>query len=763
MKRRRLLASAALGGALVVGWGFLPPRSRLGGRETMGNAGEAIGLNGWIRVAPDGSVQLAMPKAEMGQGVHTALAMLVAEELELPLERVQPVDAGADTLYGNVPASVESLLFFEPVDSEPGHETRLVRGTRWLLAKVVRELGVVVTGGSSSVADLWPVLPLAAATARAQLLGAASLRWKLPMAELQLADGVISHPSGPKAHFGELARAAAATPAAEVRIKPRDEWKRIGRPVPRTDLPAKVNGSAVFGIDVRQPGQLFAVVRMSPALHGAPGTAAVDAVLQRPGVLRVVRVPPLAGAPAALAVVGRSTWHAMEGARALEVDWLPAPGRAPDSKDIAKALAEAARAARDEGEGFAFRRRGDAASVRGARRLEAAYRAPYLAHATMEPMNCTARIAADRAEVWVPTQNAEAAHAALAESSGLPLAQCAVHRLDLGGGFGRRGGQQDYVRQAVAIARQFPGTPVQLIWSREEDQAQDTYRPISKARLSAGLDAAGNLTALHVRVSGQSINAFVAPMNVADGKDRRQLQGFWAEPGDAQLGYSVPNLRVEYAMRNTHVPVGPWRGVNTNQNGVYMECFIDEVARAANVDALEFRRRLMGKHPKHLAVLNAAATKAGWGTPLPPGLHRGIAQFMGYGSYSAAVAEVSVSRDGELKVHRMVLALDCGHAVNPEQIAAQVEGSVAYGLSAALYGEISIDKGRAVELNFDRYPILKLAAMPRVETVIVPSGDFWGGVGEPTICVVTPSVLNAIHAATGKPVRSLPLRHLKLV
>ncbi len=266
-----------------------------------------------------------------------------------------------------------------------------------------------------------------------------------------------------------------------------------------------------------------------------------------------------------------------------------------------------------------------------------------------------------------------------------------------------------------------------------------------------------------MRVSGQSINAFVAPMNVADGKDRRQLQGFWAEPGDAQLGYSVPNLRVEYAMRNTHVPVGPWRGVNTNQNGVYMECFIDEVARAANLDALEFRRRLMGQHPKHLAVLNAAAAKAGWGTPLPPGVHRGIAQFMGYGSYSAAVAEVSVSRDGELKVHRMVLALDCGHAVNPDQIAAQVEGSVAYGLSAALYGEISIDQGRAVELNFHNYPILRLAAMPKVETVVVPSYDFWGGVGEPTICVVTPSVLNAIHAATGKPVRSLPLRQVKLV
>ena len=282
-------------------------------------------------------------------------------------------------------------------------------------------------------------------------------------------------------------------------------------------------------------------------------------------------------------------------------------------------------------------------------------------------------------------------------------------------------------------------------------------------KLSAGLDASGALVGLQVRLSGQSINAYVSPQTVVDGKDKRQLQGWWEEPGDAQLGYSVPNLRVEYAMRNSHVPVGPWRGVNTNQNGVYMECFIDEVARAAKADSLEFRRRLMGKHPKHRAVLNAAAERAGWSTPLPPGVHRGIAQFMGYGSYSAAVAEVSVSPAGVLEVHRMVLALDCGHAVNPDQIAAQVEGSVAYGLSAALYGEISIERGRAVELNFHNYPVLRLAAMPKVETVIVPTYDFWGGVGEPTICVVTPCVLNAIHAATGKPVRSLPLRHSKLV
>jgi len=378
-------------------------------------------------------------------------------------------------------------------------------------------------------------------------------------------------------------------------------------------------------------------------------------------------------------------------------------------------------------------------------------------------MNATVKVSADKAEVWVPTQNLEASLAALSEASGLPLTKCEVHRHDLGGGFGRRGGTQDYVHQAVAIAREFPDTPVKLIWSREEDQAHDFYRPISQCKMSAGLDGQGNLVGLHVRASGQSINAWLNPAGIVGGADQRQLQGWYEAAGDAQLGYTVPNLLIEYVMRNTHVPVGPWRGVNTNQNGVYMECFIEECARAAGKDSLEFRRALMSMHPKHLAVLNAAAEKGDWGKPLPAGVHRGIAQFMGYGSYSAATAEVSLDAKGKVKVHRMVLALNCGHAVNPDQIAAQVEGSVAYGLSATFYGEMPVEKGRMTNLNFDSYEIMRLAEMPKVETVIVPTYDFWGGVGEPTICVVAPAVLNAIHAATGKPVRSLPLKNVKLV
>jgi isoquinoline 1-oxidoreductase subunit beta len=475
-----------------------------------------------------------------------------------------------------------------------------------------------------------------------------------------------------------------------------------------------------------------------------------------PGVRRVVKVN-----DGAVAVVADTWWRAKTALEALPIVWDEGANATQSSATIAERLKEGLTAE----DAFADTQIGDALKVIASAptRVEAVYSTPFLSHATMEPMNCTAKVTADKVEVWTATQSAEGSLAAACEEAGLPLANGEVHKLDLGGGFGRRGGTQDYTRQAVAIAKQFPGVPVKLIWSREEDQAHDFYRPISQCKLSAGLDESGRLLAMHIRVSGQSINAWLNPGAIKEGKDVRQLQGLWKAPGDAQFGYTVPNLQIEYAMRNTHVPVGPWRGVNTNQNGVYLECFMEEVARAAGRDSLEFRRELMAGHPKHLGVLNAAAEKAGWGKPLPAGVHRGIAQFMGYGSYSAAVAEVSVSPDGKLTIHRMVLALNCGHAVNPGQIAAQIEGSVVYGLSAALYGECTVQNGRMVELNFHTYPLLRLAEMPKVEAVIVPSGDFWGGVGEPTICVVTPAVLNAIFAATGKPVRSLPLKNVKLV
>src|SRR6266851_118571 len=553
------------------------------------------------------------------------------------------------------------------------------------------------------------------------------------------------------------AAAAKVTPPDPKSITLRDpkEWKIAGKAVKRLDTEDKLNGSKIYGIDVKLPGMLCAAIKACPVFGGKVKSYDEAKIKDRPGVRGVVKVN-----DSTLAVVADTWWHAKTALAALPIQWDEGAGASASSATIAEHLKEGLNAANSNG----GRQNGDALkAIEGAaKKVEAVYSTPFLAHATMEPMNATVKISADKAEAWVPTQNAEASLAALSEVSGLPLDKCEVNRPDLGGGFGRRGGTQDFVRQATAIAKNFPGTPVKLIWSREEDMAHDFYRPISQCKLTAGLDESGNLVGLHVRLSGQSINAFVNPSLPVGGPKERQLQGWYEAPGDAQLGYTVPNLAIEYAMRNTHVPVGPWRGVNTNQNGVYMECFIEEVARAAKKDSVEFRRGLLTQHPKHLAVLNATAEKAGWGTPLPAGVHRGVAQFMGYGSYSAAVAEVSVSPQGKLKVHRLVLGLNSGHVVNPDQVNAQIEGSVAYGLTAALYGECPVKDGRMTDLNFDSYQIMRLAEMPKVETVLVPSYDVWGGVGEPTICVVTPAVLNAIHAAIGRPVRSLPLKNVKL-
>jgi len=506
---------------------------------------------------------------------------------------------------------------------------------------------------------------------------------------------------------------------------------------------------------VKLPGMKCAAIKACPVFGGKLVSFDEAKIAGRPGAPRAVKVN-----DRTVAVVADTWWRAKTALDALPIVWDEGPNAAQTSATIDEHLKEGLSATA----AYAYRQEGDALkAIEGApKKVEAVYSTPFLAHATMEPMNCTAKVTADRAEVWVPTQNGEGALAAVSEESGLPLEKCEVYKHVLGGGFGRRGSTQDYVRQAVAIAKQFPGVPVKMIWSREEDMTHDFYRPISQCKMTAGLDESGKLLGVHVRLSGQSINAFNNSPAAKDGKDERQLQGWYDKPGDAQLGYAFPNLLMEYAMRNTHVPVGPWRGVNTNQNAVYMECFIDEVAKAAGADPVEFRRALMQKYPKHLAVLNAAAAKADWGKPIPAGVFRGVAQFMGYGSYSAAVAEVSVNGEGNVRVHRMVLALDCGHAVNPAQIAAQVEGSVVMGLSAAFFGACTVDKGRIVETNFDSYEMLRLVDMPKVETVVVPSMDFWGGVGEPTISVVTPAVLNAIFAATGKPVRTLPLKSQRI-
>ena len=721
-RRKFIVSSAAASGGLALGF-HLPFGINSAEAKSAASAGTEV--NAWVVVKPDNACVIRVARSEMGQGTITGLVQLVAEELECDWKKVQAI--------------------------------QVTPGQNFARKRVWGEMG---TGGSRGIRTSEDYVRRGGAVARLMLMQAAADQWKVPVGELTTADGVITHAASKRSTtYGKVAAAAAKLSppdAKSIKLKNPRDWKIAGKPMKRLDTANKLNGSKIYGADVKLPGMLNAAIKQCPVFGGRLVSYDEAKIAGMPGVKRAVKVN-----NAAVAVVADTWWHAKTALDAMPIVWDEAGNGERTSAMIAEHLKEGLTAPG----AYAFRNEGDAlkAIAGAAKKVDAVYSTPFLAHATMEPMNCTAKIStAGRAEVWVPTQNGEASLAALSEASGLPLDRCEVYKQDLGGGFGRRGGNQDFVRQAAAIAREFPDTPVKLLWSREEDMMHDFYRPISQCKLSAGLDAGGKLVGLHVRMSGQSINSFVNPASIADGKDDRQLQGYSDKPGDAQLGYAVPNLLIEYSMRNTHVPVGPWRGVNTNQNGVYMECFMEEVARAAGVDSLEFRRSLMSKFPKHLAVLNAVAEKGNWGAPLPAGVHRGIAQFMGYGSYSAAVAEVSVSAEGKVKVHRMVLALNCGHAVNPDQIAAQVEGSVAYGLSAAFYGECTVEKGRIAETNFHTYQILRLAEMPKVETVIVPTYDFWGGVGEPTICVVTPAVLNAIHAATGKPVRSLPLKNVKV-
>jgi isoquinoline 1-oxidoreductase beta subunit len=719
LSRRNFIVGSAAGG-LALGWNV---PFDIGSAQAQGAAAE---VNVWVAIKPDDTCVIRIARSEMGQGTLTGLAQLVAEELQCDWNKV--------TTEGVTPGR------------------NLANNRAW---------GEMGTGGSRGIRTSQDYVRRGGAAARMMLLQAAADEWKVPVSELSVSEGVIMHAASKRSiRYGKVAAAASKiTPPDLKAIKLRDpkEWTIAGRPLKRLDTTDKLDGSKIFAIDLKLPGMLNAAIKDCPVFGGKLVSYDASKIAGMPGVKKVVRVK-----DSAVAVVADTWWRAKSALEALPIVWDEGPNATQSSATIADKLSEGLTATATNGD----RHNGDAiqAIAAAATKVDAVYATPFLAHATMEMMNCTVKLSADKAEAWVPTQNLEASLAALSEASGVALSKCEIHRHDLGGGFGRRGGTQDYVHQAVEIAKQFPpDVPIKLIWSREEDQAHDFYRPISQCRLSAGLDADGNLIGLHVRISGQSINATLSPASIVNGRDMRQLQGLAAEPGDAQLGYGVPNLLIEYAMRNTHVPVGPWRGVNTNQNAVYIECFMDEVAKAAGKDPLEFRRALMKDFPKHLAVLNTAAEKGDWGRPLPAGVHRGIAQFMGYGSYSAAVAEVSVSPQGKLRVHRMVLAINCGHAVNPGQIEAQVQGSVAFGLTATLYGEMPIENGRMTHVNFDQYEIMRLAEMPKVETVIVPTFDFWGGVGEPTICVVAPAVLNAIFAATGKPVRSLPLKNVKLV
>jgi isoquinoline 1-oxidoreductase beta subunit len=712
LARRSFLGSvAAVGGGFALGWQI--PAGTASAQTAAPAGGEEVGI--WAVISPDDTTVIRIARSEMGQGTLTGLAQLVADELDCDWKHVR-------TEY--VPP-----------------EANLASKRAW---------GDMSTGGSRGIRGSVEYVRKGGAAARAMLIEAAAQRWSVPVAECNAAASVITHtPSGRSLRYGEVAAAAAklAVPG-EVKLKTPAQWTIIGKGVKRLDTVDKLSGRQVFAIDVQLPDMLNAAIAQCPVYGGTLRSFDAGKIKTMPGVRQVVAV-----GDNAVAVVADKWFQAKTALAALPIVWDEGKGARVDSTQIA-ALLKAGLEVNEAGLG---QRHGDvhAGLAGAAKKVEATYGTPFLAHATMEPMNCTAKFADGKVEIWVPSQNGDASLAAAAEAAGVKLGDVKVNKLHLGGGFGRRG-QQDYTRQAVLIAKQVPGRPVKLIWSREEDMQHDFYRPITQCRMVGGLDADGKVVALHAHLSGQSILAYLAPQRMENGVDRAMFQS-WTEE---EFGYrSIPHLLIEHAVRNTHVPVGFWRGVNTNQNAIYMECFIDELAHAAGKDPLEFRRSMLGASPKHLAVLNAAAEKAEWGKPLPKGVFRGVCQNYGYGSYTAAVAEVSVSPKGELKIHRIVAATDPGYVVNPNQVAAQVEGSFVYGLSAVLYGEITIENGRAVESNFDSYPVMRLAEMPKVETVIVPSGGFWGGVGEPTIAVAGPAVLNAIFAATGKRIRTLPLRH----
>jgi isoquinoline 1-oxidoreductase beta subunit len=647
----------------------------------------------------------------MGQGSFTALPMLVAEELECDWNKVKAE-------YASV-------------------------------AEHLRRNRVYVsfaTGGSRSIRGSHDFLRQAGATAREMLIAAAAQQWAVPAAECRAANSLITHPpSGRTIRFGAVAEAASRlTPPTAVALKPPAQWKLIGKPVKRFDTPDKVMGKPVFGADVRLPNMLYAAIRQCPVFGGTLKSYDESAIKGRKGVRQVVA---LSGA---VAVVAEGWWQAQQAVQALTVTW----DEGPNSKVSSASIMDFLRSGLTATDAAVARNTGDAraALARASRLLEAEYSVPFLAHATMEPMNCTAHVTADKVEVWVPTQNAEAALAAAADAAAVPPSKVEVHVTFLGGGFGRRGAVQDYTRQAVAIAKAV-GQPVNLLWSREEDIQHDFYRPVSLTKFTAGLDASGQLVALRARVAGHSIMASLFPQRVGAGADMHFLEGLHDMP------YAIPNLLVDYAMRNTHVPVGFWRSVNHTQNAFFKECFLDEVADAAGQDPYQFRRRLLAGKPKELNVLDTAAQKAGWGQPLPAGVFRGIALHESYGSHCAEVAEVSVSGTGKVRVHRVVCALDSGYIVNPDTVQAQAESSIVYGLTAALYGEITIKDGRVEQGNFGDYEMLLIDDMPKVEAHLVPSGGFWGGVGEPFTPPLAPAVCNAIHAATGKRVRSLPLKN----
>ena len=677
-------------------------------------------VNAWVVVKPDDNIVIRIARSEMGQGTLTGLAQLVAEELDANWAKVS-------TEY-------------------PTPATNLARNRVW---------GNFGTGGSQGIRQSNDYVRKGGAAARMMLIQAAADEWKVPAAECRAASSVIAHtPSGRTVTYGKVAAAAGKlTPpdAATVTLKDPKDWKLAGKRLARLDTVEKTTGAQIYGMDLTLPGMLNASIKQSPVFGGKLKSFDAAAIASKPGVKKVVRV-----GDNAVAVIADTWWRAHTALQALPIEWDNGDHTKQSSAEFAKVM----RAALDAPEAAMGNQNGDmkTAMASAAKKIEAIYSYPHQNHACMETMNATARYTPQRCEVWAPTQNGEAALAATAEVAGLPQAQCDVYKMHLGGGFGRRG-MTDYVRQAVTIAKEMPGIPIKLIYSREEDMLHGRFHPTSQCKMTAGLDAQGNLMALHMRIAGQSILSQVAPQNIVNFKDPVVFQGLNPPSPEAQFTYTIPNLLIDHAIRNPNVPVGFWRGVNLNQNTIYVESFIDEIAHETKQDPLALRRKLLTNMPKALAVLNAVADKAGWGKPAASGVFRGLAQTHGFGSYVAACAEVSVANDGTVKVHRIVAATDSGHAVNPQQIEAQIEGSFAYGLSGAFYQECTVKDGKMEQDNFGTYDTIRMGTMPAVESIVMPSGGFWGGVGEPTIAVAAPAVLNAIFAATGKRIRDLPLKN----
>jgi isoquinoline 1-oxidoreductase beta subunit len=748
MKRRGfLIAGGLLGGGVLLGVGLSTPpsaRSRLGDKTTLPTEGGQIALNGWVKLMPDGRVIVATPRAEMGQGVHTALAMLVAEELDADWSQVSTEQAPLAQIYANTALLLNVLPFSSDDDS------LLARLARRSVQRVGYLLSLQVTGGSSSVRDAWEPMRLAGATARALLVDAAAQRWNVAPESCQVQAGVVRHPaSGRQAGFGELAADTVnIAPRRDIALKDPSQFRLIGKPMPRTDIPAKVNGSAQFGIDMQPEGLLYAAIRHCPVLGGKVRQVDSTAAKARRGVAEVRVLQ-----ERSVVVLADRYWRAKSALDALKIDWDEGPNAQLDSSLIRAQL----QVALDGGaKGSGFRQQGDAEAVlsTAGRKLEASYYAPFLAHAALEPINCTAQFKDGHLTVWCGTQAASLARWKAAQVAGIDSEQVTLHVPLLGGGFGRRL-ELDMIEEAVLLALQTQGRPVKLLWSREEDMQHDMYRPAAMARFVAALDEQGRPQAWLNRVAAPSIGLSTTerllPSMAADSPDKNQIEGAF------DLPYAIPNLSVRQLRVKTPVPVGSWRSVGHSYNAFFTEGFIDELAHAARQDPFEYRRSLLADKPRHRAVLELAATKAGWAQALPAGRARGIALHESFGSWCAQVAEVSL-QDGQVRVHRVVCAIDCGVVVNPDTVEAQMQSAIVYGLSAALYGEITLKNGRVEQSNFPDYEAIRLAQMPQIDVHIMPSSAAPGGVGEPGTPPIAPAVANALFALTGRRIRDLPLR-----